>query len=72
MVAHVTRAGARELFLGMMLTLAVHTIVQLAAEMESTPMRKGQGYRSLSIGTLEAYSFPRAPRLSRLRRQWLA
>ena len=53
-VAHVTRASAREPFLGMMLTLEVHTIVQLAAEMESTPMRKGQGYRSLSIETLDA------------------
>ena len=53
-VAHVTRASAREPFLGMMLTLEVHTIVQLAAEMDSTPMRKGQGYRSLSIEALDA------------------
>jgi AraC-like DNA-binding protein len=53
-VAHVIRASAREPFLGMMLTLEVHTIVQLAAEMESTPMRKGQGYRSLSIEALDA------------------
>jgi len=53
-VAHVTRASAREPFLGMMLTLDVHSIVQLAADMESTPMRKAQGYRSLSIETLDA------------------
>jgi AraC-like DNA-binding protein len=53
-VAHVTRASTREPFLGLMLTLEVQSIVQLAAEMESTPMRKGQGYRSLSIETLDA------------------
>jgi AraC-like DNA-binding protein len=53
-VAHVSRASAREPFLGMMLTLEVHSIVQLAAEMESPPMRKGQGYRALSIETLDA------------------
>ena len=53
-VAHVIRASAREPFLGMMLTLDVHSIVQLAADMDSTPMRKDQGYRSLSIETLDA------------------
>jgi AraC-like DNA-binding protein len=52
-VAHVTRASAREPFLGMMLTLDLHSIVQLAADMESTPMRTVQGYRSLSIETLD-------------------
>jgi AraC-like DNA-binding protein len=52
-VAHVTRASAREPFLGMMLTLDLHSVVQLAADMESTRMRTGQGYRSLSIETLE-------------------
>jgi AraC-like DNA-binding protein len=52
-VAHVTRASAREPFLGMMLTLDLHSIVQLAADMESTLMRKGQGCRSLSIETLD-------------------
>jgi AraC-like DNA-binding protein len=52
-VAHVTRASAQEPFLGMMLTLEVHTIVQLAADIEWTPMRKDQGYRSLSIETLD-------------------
>jgi hypothetical protein len=34
--AHVTRASAREPFLGMMLTLEVHTIMRLAVEMESS------------------------------------
>jgi AraC-like DNA-binding protein len=53
-VAHVTRASAREPFLGMMLTLDTHTIVQLAADIEVAPMRKDQGYRSLSIETLDA------------------
>lgn len=53
-VAHVTRASAREPFLGMMLTIEAHSIVQLAADIELTPMRKDQGYRSLSIETLDA------------------
>jgi AraC-like DNA-binding protein len=53
-LAHVTRASAREPFLGMMLTLEAHTIVQLAADIEFAPMRKNQGYRSLSIETLDA------------------
>src|SRR5580700_4703364 len=53
-VAHVTRASAREPFLGMMLTFEAHTIVQLAGDIELTPIRKDQGYRSLSIETLDA------------------
>jgi AraC-like DNA-binding protein len=52
-VAHVTRASTREPFLGMMLTLDLHSIVQLAADMESTPLRTVQGYRALSIETLD-------------------
>jgi AraC-like DNA-binding protein len=50
-VAHVTRASAREPFLGMMLTLDARSIVQLAADIEMSPMR--QGYRSLSIEILD-------------------
>jgi nicotinamidase-related amidase len=53
-VAHVTRASAREPFLGMMLTLDARAIVQLAAELEISPIRKYQGYRSLSIEILHA------------------
>ncbi|HWZ63466.1 MAG TPA: AraC family transcriptional regulator [Steroidobacteraceae bacterium] len=53
-VAHVIRASAREPFLGMMLTFEAHTIVQLAADIELAPIRKDQGYRSLSIETLDA------------------
>jgi AraC-like DNA-binding protein len=53
-VAHVTRASAREPFLGMMLTLDARAIVQLAADIEKSPMRMDQGYRSLSIETLDA------------------
>jgi transcriptional regulator GlxA family with amidase domain len=37
-----------------MLKLEAHTIVQLAADIEFAPMRKNQGYRSLSIETLDA------------------
>jgi AraC-like DNA-binding protein len=52
-VAHVIRASAREPFLGMMLTLESSTIVRLAAEIDLAPMPKDQGYRSLSIETLD-------------------
>ncbi len=53
-VAHVTRASAREPFLGMMLTLEAHSIMQMAADIESAPTRKDHGYRSLSIEPLDA------------------
>ena len=53
-VAHVTRASARDPFLGMMLTLEAQMIVQLASDMELTPMRNDRGYRSVSIETLDA------------------
>jgi AraC-like DNA-binding protein len=52
-VAHVTRASAGEPFLGMMLTLDPRTIVQSAADIDISPMRKDQGYRSLSIENLD-------------------
>jgi AraC-like DNA-binding protein len=52
-IAHVAHASAREPFLGMMLTFEAHTIVQLAASIE-TPLRKDQGYRTLSIESLDA------------------
>jgi hypothetical protein len=52
-VAHVTRASAREPFLGMMLTLDARAIVQLAADIETSPLRKDEGYRSLSIEILD-------------------
>jgi AraC-like DNA-binding protein len=53
-VAHVTRASAREPFLGMMLTFEAHTVVQLAADIELAPIRKDRSYSSLSIETLDA------------------
>jgi len=52
-VAHVTRASAREPFLGMMLTFDARAIVQLAADIEMSPLRKDEGYRSLSIEILD-------------------
>jgi AraC-like DNA-binding protein len=52
-VAHVTRASAQEPFLGMMLTLDTRAVVQLAADIEMSPLRKDQGYRSLSIEMLD-------------------
>src|SRR5437899_6942079 len=49
-VSHVTRASAREPFLGMMLTLDVRSILQLASEMdEPRPRREGAAYRSISF-----------------------
>lgn len=52
-LAHVTRASAREPFLGMMLTLDARAIVQLAADIEVSPVWKERGYRSLSIENLD-------------------
>ena len=64
-VAHVTRASAREPFLGMMLTLDARAIVQLAADIEMSPLRKEQGYRSLSIEILDTLPVSMSARHSR-------
>src|SRR5437899_2718427 len=49
-VSHVTRASVQEPFLGMMLTLDVRSIVQMASEMdEPRPRREGAAYRSISF-----------------------
>src|SRR5881396_487002 len=43
-VSHVTRASAREPFLGMMLTLDVRAIVQLSSEMDEPRPRRARAY----------------------------
>src|SRR5712691_6282157 len=53
-VSHVTRASAREPFLGMMLTLDVRSIVQMASEMDAPPARRDDAYRSISFEPLNA------------------
>jgi AraC-like DNA-binding protein len=68
-VAHVTRASAREPFLGMMLTLDARAIVQLAADIEMSPLRKDQGYRSLSIEILDPTLLDALTRLLALREE---
>ena len=44
-VSHVTRASVREPFLGMMLTLDVRAIVQVASEMDMPRSRRNDVYR---------------------------
>jgi AraC-like DNA-binding protein len=53
-VSHVTRASAREPFLGMMLTLDVRSIVQIASEMDPPRVRRDDVHRSISFETLDA------------------
>jgi AraC-like DNA-binding protein len=53
-VSHVTRASVAEPFLGMMLTLDVRSIVQLAAEMNTPRPRREDAHRSISFEALDA------------------
>jgi len=53
-VSHVTRASKREPFLGMMLTLDVRALVQMAAEMDVPRHRRDDAYRSISFKALDA------------------
>jgi len=52
-VSHVTRASVREPFLGMMLTLDVRAIVQMASEMDVPRPRRDDAYRSISFEALD-------------------
>jgi hypothetical protein len=52
-VSHVTRAGAREPFLGMMLTLDIRAIVQTASEMDVPRPRRDDVSRSISFKALD-------------------
>src|SRR3989442_15876292 len=53
-VSHVTRASAREPFLGMMLTLDARSILQIASEMDEPRPRREHAYRSISFEALDA------------------
>src|SRR2546427_10630661 len=53
-VSHVTRASVREPFLGMMLTLDVRAIVQIASEMDVPRSRRADVYGSISFKALDA------------------
>jgi AraC-like DNA-binding protein len=53
-VSHVTHASVREPFLGMMLTLDVRAIVQVASEMDMPRSRRNDVYGSISFKALDA------------------
>lgn len=53
-VSHVTRATAREPFLGLMLTLDVRSILQIASEMDAPRSRRDDAQRSISFQALDA------------------
>jgi hypothetical protein len=53
-VSHVTRASGAEPFLGMMLTLDVRSIVQMASEMDEHRPRRENASRSISFEALDA------------------
>ena len=53
-VSHVTRASFAEPFLGMMVTLDVRAIVQVASEMDEPSPRRHDAQRSISFAALNA------------------
>ena len=65
-VSHVTRASAREPFLGMMLTLDVRSVVQIASELDVARPRGDDAYRSISFEPLEPALLEALVRLVRL------
>jgi AraC-like DNA-binding protein len=65
-VSHVTRAGVAEPFLGMMLTLDVRSIVQMASEMDEPRPRREDAYRSISFEALDGALLDALVRLVKL------
>jgi hypothetical protein len=53
-VSHVTRASAREPFLGLMLTLDVRSILQMASEIDAPRSWRDDAHRSISFEALDA------------------
>lgn len=53
-VSHVTRASARQPFLGLMLTLDVRSILQMASEIDAPPPRRDDVQGSISFERLDA------------------
>ena len=68
-VSHVTRASTREPFLGMMLTLDVRFIVQVASEMDMPRPQRDDTYRSISFEALDAALLDALVRLVKLLRE---
>jgi AraC-like DNA-binding protein len=65
-VSHVTSATAREPFLGLMLTLDVRSILQMASEMEAPRSRRDNAHRSISFEVLDLALFDALIRLVNL------
>src|SRR5688572_25509726 len=65
-ISHVTRASAREPFLGMMLTLDVRSILQIASEMDAPRSRRDEAHRSISFEALDAVLLDALVRLVKL------
>ena len=53
-VSHMTRASAREPFLGMMLTVNVRSVVQVASELDVPRQGRDDTYRAISFEPLDA------------------
>jgi hypothetical protein len=53
-VSRMTRASAREPFLGMMLTVNVRSVVQVASELDVPRQRRDDAYRAISFEPLDA------------------
>jgi len=68
-VSHVTRASVAEPFLGMMLTLDVRSIVQMASEVDEPRPRGENAYRSISFEPLDAALLDPLVRLVNLLRE---
>src|SRR5207247_10544038 len=66
-VSHVTRASAREPFLGLMLTLDVRSILQMASEIDAPRSRRDDAHRSISFEALDATLLDAIVRLVNLR-----
>lgn len=65
-VSHVTEASVQKPFLGLLLTLDVRSILQLASEMDMAPTKKQVSFRSLSVEPLDAALLDALTRLVRL------
>ena len=68
-VSQVVQADLGKPFLGMLLTLDVRALVQLAAEMDLPPVPRDQAARALSLGPLEEPLLDALIRLVRLLRE---
>ncbi len=65
-VSQVTHADLAQPFLGMLLTLDVRALVQLAAEMDLPPLPRDQATRAMSLGPMQESVLEAVIRLARL------